>query len=372
MGKRLINYADYVRFRSTCKPLKSMLPKTPNHQLSQVPWLMLPRENVSETRISFLNPLENKKYSLDIPELRGKLFRGSSHGWILAVDGHPELFLINPFTRAQIQLPPLDTFPNVLRYDPDDEDEEYLIVRERTQSIYSQSVDYFRKAYLHKVVLSTSPTSNEYIAMAIYGYFTYLAFCKSGDKKWTQVQPVQNYEDVISHDGKFYALAVGGSIWVGDATSLPKMMRFEPSFRLQLEYKRSFVRMTSGELVIVGRLLEWKRIGWKRYLITTHCRIFKLDQRRLKWSKVISIGDDAFFIGRNNSLSISSQNLPSGWSKNCIYFTDDFTEGGLHEDGIDNGMYDLKNRRIEAMPGYVSDSVAVWPGPIWVVPNPCP
>jgi hypothetical protein len=105
----LINYADYVRLQSTCKSLKSMLPKMPNHQLSQVPWLMLPHDNVSEnTRFSFLNPLENKMYNLDIPEVKGMLLCGSSYGWILAVDGYPKLCLINPFT-FEIQLPTLDS-----------------------------------------------------------------------------------------------------------------------------------------------------------------------------------------------------------------------------------------------------------------------
>jgi hypothetical protein len=111
IGKRLINYADYVRLQSTCKSLKSMLPKMPNHQLSQVPWLMLPHDNVGEnTRFSFLNPLENKMYNLDIPEVKGKLLRGSFYGWILATDGYPKLCIIDLFTRAQIQLPPLDNF----------------------------------------------------------------------------------------------------------------------------------------------------------------------------------------------------------------------------------------------------------------------
>lgn len=44
-------------------------------------------------------------YNLEISELRGKLLQGSSYGWVLMVDGSQELNLINPLTRAQIQLP---------------------------------------------------------------------------------------------------------------------------------------------------------------------------------------------------------------------------------------------------------------------------
>jgi len=102
----------------------------------------------------------------------------------------------------------------------------------------------------------------------------------------------------------------------------------------------------------------------------THFVIFKLDKRLSKWS----IGDDAFFIGKNNLLSIPSQNLlflflklPSqnlrtDWRNNCIYFLDAYTKG--HIDGLvgcyDNVRYNLENRRIELMLGYlISDSLLV-------------
>jgi len=73
----------------------------------------------------------------------------------------------------------------------------------------------------------------------------------------------------------------------------------------------------------------------------------------MKWTEVTSLGDDAFFIGNYNSLSISSQNLLASWKRNCIYFTNAYIEG--HIDGIIGGIYDLKNKRIEPMPGYASD-----------------
>ena len=55
-------------------------------------------------------------YKLELPKVQGKLLRGSSCGWVLMIDGYPELNLINPLTRAQIQLPPIDTFPDVLEH----------------------------------------------------------------------------------------------------------------------------------------------------------------------------------------------------------------------------------------------------------------
>jgi hypothetical protein len=94
----------------------------------------------------------------------------------------------------------------------------------------------------------------------------------------------------------------------------------------------------------------------------THFVIFKLDKRLSKWSKVTSIGDDAIFIGKNNLLSIPSQNLRTDWRKNYIYFLDAYTKG--HIDGLvgcyDNVRYNLENGRIELMLGYlISDSLLV-------------
>lgn len=51
-----------------------MLLKLPSHQLSQVPWLMIPSDNINETHCRFFSILENKMYSLEIPELRWRYY----------------------------------------------------------------------------------------------------------------------------------------------------------------------------------------------------------------------------------------------------------------------------------------------------------
>lgn len=215
--------------------------------------------------------------------------------------------------------------------------------------------------------------------MAIYGELRELAFCTSGEKKWTPVKAPQFGEDVMSHEGKFYVLNNSREVWIGDATSLPKMTRIAPPTPWCVPNDCWLVRMTCGDIVFVSIRFKWKPIvddpEGRKYYKTTHFLVFKLedDGRRLKWSEVKSIGDDAFFIGKNNSLSISSQDLPAGWRKNCIYFSDAYHEGHIHGivGGYDNVTYNLESKRIESIPGYVvSDSLLVSPAPIWVLPNP--
>lgn len=66
--------------------------------------------------------------------------------------------------------------------------------------------------------MSLSPTSNEYMAMAIFREFAELAFYKNGDKKWTLIQREGRHRelDIISHEGTFYVLYNDGGIRVGD------------------------------------------------------------------------------------------------------------------------------------------------------------
>ena len=130
-----------------------MLLKLPSHQLSQVPWLMIPSDNINETHCRFFSILENKMYNLEIPELRGKLLRGSSYGLVLMVDEPLELNLINPLNRAQIQLQPIDTFPDVLEYRPNVPGEEHLIFRVRSHQCEPPKIEITSPEYLRYIFL---------------------------------------------------------------------------------------------------------------------------------------------------------------------------------------------------------------------------
>lgn len=74
-------------------------------------------------------------------------------------------------------------------------------------------------------MLSSNLASNEFTAMAIYDELREFAFCKSGDKKWSKLMVPRFTEDVMSYEGKFYVLSHSKEVWIGDATSLPKVTR---------------------------------------------------------------------------------------------------------------------------------------------------
>lgn len=114
--EKLVLYVDKVRFRAVCISWRIILPKMPNHQARQLPWLFHALDNNKEASHGLFNPIEKKIYLLDLPEDQGKLFKGSSNGWVATLNDisiSPAIYLTNPLTRSRIELPPRTTFPDV-------------------------------------------------------------------------------------------------------------------------------------------------------------------------------------------------------------------------------------------------------------------
>ena len=398
IAKRLHFYADYARMRSVCVAWRSVLPKTCS------PYLLLPYDEETATARDFLCPFENKVYQLELPELRGKVVRGSSHGWVIAFGRGLELCLVNPFTRAQIQLPPLDTFPEVEAYHPEwarkvyminsglypewasevylppsgQSKSHYLGYPTRSRDNVTRELVHLQNLFIGKIVLSANPSlaNTDYTIMTIAGQYSDLAFYRSGDKKWTCATPAdqirtgdeeERFFDIVYHEGQFYALGYGGGLWGFDMSSEhPKMTQVvqpETSMENGVLY---LVKMKSGELVMVQRTVD----GWRKEVFN----VFKLDPGRKTWvSSKNGIGDEVLFLGYNASLSYSCHDIP-GSKGNCIYFTDNYENRHSYtEGGCEIGVYNLEAGSVQPLPGWtrIDDDILAWPPPIWVTPNPC-
>ena len=189
-------------FGVVCVAWNSYLPKLPNHQVKQLPWLMHPLDNNTEASHGLFNPIDEKIYEIYLPEARGKMFKGSSFGWIVTVEdihsiSPTDMYLINPLTRAQIKLPQITEFADVVQYRPDEVDEEFTVRRcydvpndyqfdedfidEWSLSSYDVSL-----GLLRKVVLSSAPC-DKCVVVAIYGQAQQLAWCKCNDETWTHI-----------------------------------------------------------------------------------------------------------------------------------------------------------------------------------------
>ncbi|XP_026659333.1 putative F-box protein At1g65770 [Phoenix dactylifera] len=92
---------DKVRFRSVCCVWRAAVP-----QIRFPPVLMLPYNPYTKS-ISFYSLYENQVVTFPLPEAREKVLCGASKGWLVLMDESGAISLLNPITRAQVQLPPV-------------------------------------------------------------------------------------------------------------------------------------------------------------------------------------------------------------------------------------------------------------------------
>ncbi|XP_042478809.1 uncharacterized protein LOC122059841 [Macadamia integrifolia] len=388
IGERLSLYADYVRFRSVCGSWYSALPKTlrPHHQHDDqyFPFLLLPAceddddndDDSSSCSVGLLSIAENSKIyhlrGLPIKEFRTMHYVGSSHGWVVTVDeATPSMYLIDPFSRTQLSLPPISTFRQQCWYG-----KIYKECSIRGVCKLGES------SCVQKVVLSSNPSSLSYsssssssslyvAAIAICGMYSVLAFSRPEDKAWSsfladndngeRYTEVLFYKDILhvvtrthySHYIERYHIDVdiGGRVVPKDV----ERIRLPKGYNIRW---KSYLVESRGNLLMVAR--EVKKIALSNPILgpygkrffeekTIGFRVFKLcppginngtddeggydgdeyhdDERRKKsskWVQIKNLGDIVLFLGVNSSMSLSCHDFPPGYAisrGNCIYFT---------------------------------------------------
>ncbi|XP_057763187.1 putative F-box protein At5g55150 [Arachis stenosperma] len=206
--EHLYSYDDYIRLRLVCKEWNSKLSSIPNHKRN--PWLLLP----GTTHDSSLSHVLEKEqiYHVMLPDfdINDNLIRGSCHGWLITVViSKGAIRMLNPFTKTHMDLPPISTFPDVVRYHPDRHGNEYVRLDLRDDEIYTLDAISFHKYEIQKIVISSPPDSEDFMAVAIYGECGQLAVCKLNDKRWTHIPTEQIstlFQDVIFFQDKIYTV----------------------------------------------------------------------------------------------------------------------------------------------------------------------
>lgn len=158
--------ADYIRFRATCSSWRSATDNRPHHLPRQIPFLLLPGET-----FTFYSPSENRSYLIPFPNGTQYHFLGSSHGWLFLMGPTTSLFLLNPFARSMIALPPVVEIPNLFDQVTPTDVERYRGFMDRGDRL---STIGFWKYLLHKGKLCLDRGST--------GFWIAVAFLKSGQR----------------------------------------------------------------------------------------------------------------------------------------------------------------------------------------------
>ncbi|KAJ6938293.1 hypothetical protein NC651_004875 [Populus alba x Populus x berolinensis] len=129
-----------------------------------------------------------------MPEAYEKRYCVSSHGWLVMVQETPAIFLLNPLTKARIDLPSLSTFPAEVVF----KNSRYL----HPSSIRS-SKQRPRDRFIRKVRVSADPSLvSNFMVVAIYGWlrkyhvpvygyetFSFVAYkLQREESKWSEVE----------------------------------------------------------------------------------------------------------------------------------------------------------------------------------------
>ncbi|XP_004288422.1 PREDICTED: F-box/kelch-repeat protein At1g57790-like [Fragaria vesca subsp. vesca] len=204
---------DRIRLSIVCKPWSSVSMRSDIPSAPRLPWLILPQS--SPNYLSYFELSEGKSGRLELPEpVPGGWFQGSSKGWMIMVmekDLDSTMFLVNPISGAQQQLPPLSTAP--------------CFQKEVETARWKR---YGASAFCFSVVLSTSDiTSHQFMVAATFGETDRLCLYKPGDRKWTILEVLDANEcitDLLFSSGKLYALVISHN--KNGVISSPRNLKF--------------------------------------------------------------------------------------------------------------------------------------------------
>ncbi|KAM7259944.1 hypothetical protein ACFE04_015685 [Oxalis oulophora] len=375
---RLIPLKDIIVFGAVCKSWQSSVAKiqTPPN----VPWLMLAEEckwglstNVVDEPRRFYNLLDDKIYSISMPETIGRKCRGVGFGWILTVSLDFQINLIHPFSKLQINLPPKSNSAEGCQCH---------------QTLYEHT----RSVEIRKAVASTNPwnaDTQQYnpkcVIMTICSLNYSLAFIRLGDKTWTNVQMSHvRFSDIAFYGENFYGVDYHYDVFllsikdwdISKATRVAHIPRFFVDF-----YSQKYLVKSKGDLLLVCRSLDTTNIPY----VTKHFEVLKVKSKEelmyknsrkknksrydyCKLVKVKSLDNQTLFIGDSSSFSLSASRT-NGVKGNCIYFTDNYFASYSTEDngsGSDMGIFNLEDDSI--IPHYSgAESLSYVCSPQWYV-----
>ncbi|XP_059629200.1 putative F-box protein At5g55150 [Cornus florida] len=311
---KLVSFSEYVRFGAVCKPWQSVL---------LVPY---------QKRLS-----------------------GSSHGWLFTVEETFGITLINPFSGATIELPPIMDLSYFYPPDDDDDDDGGDGDDDGDDDDDNDSIEVDFEVV--KTTLSADPAlyPNDYIVTATYSGHRRLAFILPGDKAWTYLdkERFQLFYDVVYYKGLIFAVDFRVRVLMIDVnrkdgkSKAPQVKEIAP--QTNADSQRTYlVESSSGDLLLVQRFLK---VGDDLQHATSGFKVFKLlleqfEQGQAMRVEVKNLGGDTLFLGDNQSICVSACKWP-GCQPDSIYYTDDYIEilARLPHGRRDIGIFNIESGR---------------------------
>ncbi|KAM0886347.1 hypothetical protein ACQ4PT_029751 [Festuca glaucescens] len=368
------------------------------------PWLVFPCNKPETVQLFSIADRRGATVPAPEPALRDHLVVGSSRGWLATADVRGQIYLVNPATAEQHELPHIATMgvflPSTKYHHFSLVIEPFLTIRyghgppfdHRWVNTHTWDNSLMRTRFYRKVVLSSSPRPGTYAAMLIWRRdFGAPAFASSEDPTWRLAPSQDGVEDAIHHDGQFHSVSYAGLVeaWErhadsGAYTSTAVALRLaveeheqqdrEPSCRKYL------AAAPGGRLMVVIKYPEQRRHSQNSWSCSFKVHVLGDDAQ---WKETTDVGDLALFVGMNNSLCVPTTGRPQ-IEAGCVYYTDD--EPGALEvrksssssysysrrDGSDLrtvGVYNLKDGTVKKIEALGKEQRSFYPPPAWITPS---
>ncbi|KAJ1260211.1 hypothetical protein BS78_10G215100 [Paspalum vaginatum] len=321
----------------------------------------------------------------------GELWLGASHGWLVTVDDHAELHLVNPVTGQRIDsLPSVATIEQVRRVHDDSGAvvaDRYLVYpydwslkvlpQELDHPMWLDSHQLIKYLYVRALISSDPSGGGDCVVVLIHWPHYQLSFARPGDAHWTWIRPPQDNTEycdcAFDGDGRtLYALRYDGAIHAFDLHGCPTLER-EVILHPQVH---PVTRRITKYLIHAPWLGCWLQVWRNMELIdptgldeaTEWMKVYKVDLAAQKLVEIEGIGDHAVFVGCNYSFFLTATDCP-GILPNHIYYTDSEEYYALYMPIYprDIGIYNVGEGTFHKVQPPCPWSN--WPLPTWIAPS---
>ncbi|KAM0834342.1 hypothetical protein ACQ4PT_063659 [Festuca glaucescens] len=372
------------------------------------PWLVLPC-NTRET-VKLFSIADRRGATVPAPEpaLRDHFVIGSARGWLATADVRGQIYLVNPSTGEQDELPHISTMgvfgPSTSYHNFSLNIKALLTIRyghgppfndhywgPEGHGTFSYTADQMRMWFYRKVVLSSSRARHgAYAAMLITEWKAGApAFATAEDRVWRLAPSRDGVEDAIHHGGQFYSVSYSGLVeaWERDAESgaytsmvvAPRLAVEEHKEEYREPSCRKYLAASpGGRLMVVikypGHVVD-DRYSQSRWSCAFKVHVLGDDGH---WKETRDIGELALFVGMNNSLCVRTIGCPR-IKAGCVYYTDD--ERGAAEqrkqayssheysDYRAVGVYSLMDGTVKKIEALGEEQASFYEPPAWITPS---
>jgi hypothetical protein len=317
---KVASAVDRVQFGTVCKSWGMVVKE--RQQGTRIPMLLVPSKDNKKKARSLYSITDQKTLDINLYIPYNIRCCGSSFGWLSFVTKNSFIILFNPFKNMKIYLPQLERLKD-----------------------YRKN---FKRYIVKKLTLSSDPAEgSDCLVVAIFGGYYSLVFMKLGDKSWTyvDVERGQLFSDVLYYKGQVLAIDHRGELISLDVNTNQKNILAPRD--LEYAFGTYLVEISNGDLLLLRRFFETYLPGGQG--MSDYFRVHKLvlddeSGRVVERVEINNIGDDALFVGDNQSICISTSDFPD-CKPNSIYYTDDYviTHPYIPDGPIDMGIFNLED-----------------------------